>query len=285
MTIEEKYNLELRSGDLGTGHNPELAKFTTTIWAESVRMELMKIEASEVGGLLLRSIKWHAKRVIIYPYVLAACNGTAAPAILNPSSGLPIYSILHVSPSRYWEGSTCAKKVKDQGGVVGESHELLFHELVHAFRHVSRAQEDDDVQSSPLAGGLLGYRNSEEFIAVLVTNIYASANGKKGLRAGHRDHRVMPDELEGSFKFFQVSSRAFERVDAFCQSNKGFCRALAKIKAPFNPIRAIRTDRDKARRMSDSARARHRDVMGDLLVDVAHVLPLIGIKDLESLMK
>jgi hypothetical protein len=139
----------------------------------------------------------------------------------------------------------------------------LFHELVHALRLLSGTRLPGGGET--LSGGLLTHNSVEEFIAILVTNIYASRNHKTTLRGGH--YASVPDmteELEGSFKFFQIGAKAFTLVQDFCNANKDFCEKLSKIEANFNPIKAFYDDPQKARRFSESARAKERDDRGYL---------------------
>src|SRR5262249_53425930 len=141
-----------------------------------------------------------------------------------------------------------------QGGATSEPHETLFHELVHALRQVWRTRWTDAT-----FGGLTDQTDVEEFIAVLVTNIYASANGKKILRAAHVSHKPLDTSFADSFGVFQLSRMTVPLVEYFCTANKGFCDDLAKVDACFNPIRAFKQDPEKARRYAHNARARSRD--------------------------
>jgi len=137
---------------------------------------------------------------------------------------------------------------------------------VHAYRHVSESPV-----KLRLGGGLKGHTDFEEFIAVLVTNIYASCNGKKVLRRDHRQHKVLPDRFEDSFRFFELSRMAYPLVDEFCRTNPEFCLLLSTVKTPFNPIRAYYEDTNRARRFSDGARAAQRDD-GDVTVIVQRMM-------------
>jgi hypothetical protein len=208
------------------------------------------------------------------------CNAVTGDALANNAGDPRVGAIVRISPERWAEGAACAVRDKARGAVVAEAHEILFHELVHAFRYVSKAHADRPV---PLAGGLVRHSNPEEFIAVLVANIYASANGKRALRGAHHGHPALPSHLDSSFEFFRIGTQAFPVIEAFASSNKGFCRALAAVKAPFNPIRALFEDRERARRLSAGGMARGRDLRG-LVLDLVDQLPLVKISDFERLM-
>jgi hypothetical protein len=189
------------------------------------------------------------------------CNADTNLAPTTISGGRAFGSVLRISPERYADGTACTKRRKSKGGAVTEDHETLFHELVHALRQVTRTGG----KKAPLNGGLRDHDNFEEFIAVLVTNIYASANGKTGLRGGHRGYRPLPGALEDSFGFFEISTLSFPLIEHFCDVNESFCKPLSEVEATFNPIAAFYQDAAKARRLSEGAKAKERDAHGDAL--------------------
>ena len=65
--------------------------------------------------------------------------------------------------------------------------EALFHELVHAFRMAS-GKSTDATHAPFTRSGLSDCDNEEEFIAVLVTNIYISDPPNKPASTLRRDH-------------------------------------------------------------------------------------------------
>lgn len=136
---------------------------------------------------------------------------------------------------------------------------VLLHELVHAFRHVSKKFD----MMSKTHGGLSRYNAREEFNAVLVENIFQSEL-KGNIRQSHQGFHNLEKELEGSFEFFKVSTKAFDLIDKFCRENPGFTKALSRVKVPFNPIAAYYQKPGKARAMSMSEPAVRRDA-GDLI--------------------
>ena len=61
----------------------------------------------------------------------------------------------------------------------------MFHELIHAHRGALRLSLNP-ADGTPLGGGLLRYHSEEEFLAVVLTNIYISDDTNRhlsGLRA------------------------------------------------------------------------------------------------------
>jgi len=114
----------------------------------------------------------------------------------------------------------------------------------------------------PVRGGLASYDGTEEFIAVLTTNIYVSdpSNGSKtGLRRDHHGFTKLEEGLAGSFEFFRSSKNAFTLVDQFSPENPAFTKWISEVKAPFNPIAAYCSDKAKAQRRSNGAVALVRD--------------------------
>ena len=139
------------------------------------------------------------------------------------------------------------------GGYHIDSDEILFHELVHAFRQVSGKLNTQD-----LGKGLSFYGNNEEFNAVLVQGIYASER-KKPIRASHWHHFEMDKNLSTSMRFFQTGEETFKWVERFCQENPGFTRALAEFELPFNPINSYYYDREQVKNFGRSRVAKGRD--------------------------
>src|SRR5262245_35866323 len=173
---------------------------TSEQWKQNVEHLLFKIGINGIGLLLFRHIKQSGKWVRIEPYwskddpaFSAKCNAstTAIRTVVADdwygSKERWYYSHILFSPDRFGRESPCAEKRRKEGGATSDPHETLFHELVHGFRQVWRTRWT----GVKLGGGLADHTDVEEFIAVLVTNIYASCGGRKLLRAGHRGHKPL----------------------------------------------------------------------------------------------
>ena len=103
--------------------------------------------------------------------------------------------------------------------------EVLFHEMVHA----SRSLNDPMFDNTPLE--LMG--DMEEFLAVLVTNMFRTEVGAKKL---HRDYtyKLLVDQREA--ELFISSKRIY--IDALeGLLDDPLVVAMAKMKTPFNPFR------------------------------------------------
>jgi hypothetical protein len=166
----------------------------------------------------------------------------------------------------YKKGAYCQvthyrDETSDRGA---QPHEVLFHELVHAYRFVSGKHPAHNARAT---GGLWRYDDAEEFFAVLITNIYISdpsTPAKSGLRRDHHGHEPLEADLASSFGFFSSGAQAFEFIDRLCKDHKQFTSDLCKIKAPFNPLMAYYHDRERARKMSRGKTAATRDLIGRL---------------------
>jgi hypothetical protein len=243
-----------------------LAGAAAGVYEHKVREHLSWIDCTAVGRLLLNSIAWHARNtpanllgdgVPIRPYTGADCNaGINHTTLTQTGWSQPVVTY---SPDVFTVHGAChASLQKDETSRGLLPDEILFHELVHALRGTSAQY----MSLIPLSGGLKRYDTREEFIAVLVTNIYITDPTKKsktGLRRDHNQYTPLEKGLDTSFEFYRSARNAYAQVAQFCNENRGFTRAVAGIKTRFNPIAAYFQDREKAYQMSNSAIAYVRD--------------------------
>jgi len=101
--------------------------------------------------------------------------------------------------------------------------DMLLHELVHALRMVSGVD-------SPL-GVSGGYENQEEFLAVLVTNMYRSHRNKPLF-----DYLDNPIEA-GKFLDTNIRPSPRELIWSLANGHPRLFDALKSVRAPFNPIK------------------------------------------------
>jgi hypothetical protein len=232
---------------------------------------LIKIEATDVGRILLESIAYQIRHnpgnvlngiLEIRPYAEGDCNGSTAPDTTTKRGRL-IKPVVHFWPKAYAQGGACSKYLEDHkdetGGILPD--ETLFHEFVHAFRMASGA-----ATVAPLVkGGLLNYEDEEEFIAVLVTNIYLTDPSNKthsNLRRDHVSFKNLESDLAQSFTFFRSSVSTYRLVEKFCRENPAFTKNLAGVKASFNPIAAFYKDPMQAWIFANSEASESRDALG-----------------------
>ena len=139
---------------------------------------------------------------------------------------------------------------------------ILLHELIHALRITTGTLSLPDPVLDPVVDwrqvpgkswkiGELStqfkenWKNIEEFIAVLVVNIYRSEKGQ-GLRAsyaGASKRKVMAADEQRLF-----SSTYAQLIDAMIRDHGGFAQKLGQVRAPFNPVRDRLAARKQNRR-------------------------------------
>ncbi len=252
MSFEWDYMLDVRP----TWANKEQARN----WEDSVRRNLTWIAKTASGRIVLNSIAFYRKWVPIYPYdeKLGSCNAYVGPNSAPSRDGRGYGATVFFSPHKFHRSSPCHGGAGNDRGSLPD--EVLLHELVHAFRRVSGKRNRTET-----SGGLINYNSNEEFIAILITNIYVTDPTnriKTGLRRDHKGFASLEPELASSFEFFESSMSAFSEVQQLVADHPGLTRALAKVPATFNPITAFLHDRAKAQRHSLSARALIRDAAG-----------------------
>lgn len=252
MSIEWNYMIDLRPSWVNTAQAAN--------WEVAVRAEILKIAGSDAGKALLNSLKWHGKWIVITHYNPTAAdplNAYTFEKLGAARDGRAYGALIEFSPHIYYPRvrHIPASPNGDQ------PDEVLYHELVHAFRRSSSKR--NRVES---AGGLIDYDSNEEFYAILSTNIYISDLTNRRKTGLLRDHKIGANPLEAalarSFEFFRSSTNAFAMVDQFAKDNPGFSGAMAKVKAPFNPLAAYFADKLKAQKESQSATAMIRDLTG-----------------------
>jgi hypothetical protein len=232
---------------------------------------LIKIESTDVGRLLLQSIAYHVRDnpgnaahgiLEILPFADGECNASTFPNVTT-RAGRMIKPEVHFWPKAYTKGGACSHYLEDHkdqtGGIL--SDEALFHEFVHAFRMLSGKATIAPIRQ----GGLLNYQDEEEFIAILVTNIYIADPSNKShsnLRRNHVHHKALQSDLAESFTFFSSSVSTYRLVEKFCKENPAFTKNLAEVKAWFNPIAAYYKDPVQAWIYANSKASEGRDVLG-----------------------
>jgi hypothetical protein len=123
--------------------------------------------------------------------------------------------------------SSCA------GGVFGsQPDEVLVHEMVHGLRHMQGKR-------NPIPTKDPGYDNEEEFLAIVVTNVYMSANNKVKLRADHNGYLPLKAPLDTSAGFLADAEnlKLMNIYKLIWQPQFWFLAQVAAAK--FNPFREL----------------------------------------------
>ena len=229
--LEKKFGIEIHP----TWH--DTADSSPEVFVADVRSELARILRSQAGEAIANSLQFHRKTILLMPYEGQDCGAQTDSVSANNRQTVVLYT------ARLLRASPCSNKKKG-GNNATLPHEILFHELVHALRRVSHNNHPRKV-----TGNLMGYTDTEEFLSILVTNIFiadASNPHKSGLRGNHEAHQSLDRDLADSFRFFRIGMQAFHIIESFCDENRGFAGLLARIRAPFNPVAAFFRDRRKA---------------------------------------
>jgi hypothetical protein len=151
----------------------------------------------------------------------AAFSGTGQ--LIGRGTGLGSHSIISYSPMSHYH-PRCSR-----GGPGTLASEVLLHELVHSIRHMAgRFVLPENVPGAPLMG------NTEEFVAVLVTNIYRSEMGLPGLRSDHAAGLLAAPLTDPAV----FRARFRQQIANFQIENRRFVELLRTVRCPFNPLRA-----------------------------------------------
>lgn len=233
-------------------------------YESDVETQLKAILSNRVGKLLLELIDDDPKFIRIVPYTGGDCNASARPAkpadAAPPRPGGKLYAgnpdgvyidanrktvvttrddlatytgtgkgsdtTVRYSPGTY-ANSACS------GGKYGsQPDEALFHELVHGYRHLRGIHNP-----IPTTDKLYGYWNEEEWLAILIANIYISVkNGhNKNLRKDHASHEELKAPLNTSDGFLRDYSQ-LRLVEKYVGQELQWFEKLKRIMAPYNPI-------------------------------------------------
>lgn len=265
MFIEEQFGIFLVPTPYQTKVHPmPPVPPADMLWLDAVRRDIVTINKSKVGNALLRSIKWHGIVITIHPMKPGECGDGTWPIENDIGSGDPNLIIttgpnIWFSPQNHDLNHKCEAKYQVFGQLRIESHEVLLHELVHAFRMTS-----SKLNTAGVRKGFAFYNTNEEIYAVTVQGIYASEIGR-AIRSSHTGHHKMDSNLDSSFEFFQTGSESFEYIKKFCLDNPGFTRMVSEVRTKFNPIRAYYHDPARAMRLSLGPVAKSRDTVQPVL--------------------
>lgn len=233
--IEQQFGIEI----LPTWHDRPTGD--AHAYTRDVRAELAKILQSRTGKYLAAALLFQKTQstkppILVMPYEGNDCNAEEDSVTRGSAQSVVLFS-----------PATRASRCSD-GKAATLPHEILFHELVHSLRRVSGHLHRHSVISK-----LQPYTNTEEFLAILVTNIFISDvtnHHKTALRANHESHTALDPEIADSFRYFSLGTRAFNVIANFCSDNRGFTRMLATVPARFNPIAAYYSNPHKAFEMA-----------------------------------
>jgi hypothetical protein len=178
---------------------------------------LHSLDAIQTGHAVLNGFRFYRKPVLIYPY-----DGALGPCTASAQGDWGMFAA-RVSFTPYLHRRHCQCVTGPSGYYApGDSpHESLVHELTHAVRAVAGT-----LSSIPA--------DDEEEIAMLVANIFSSETNRP-LRARYQDNTAVPGDPRAYATEYQDEND--ELIETFHKQHKDFTRWLARVKAPFNPLR------------------------------------------------
>jgi len=229
---------------------------------------LSKLRWSFVGWALVNDIFRNKKKTMLIipwnelPYLDSAThnwkgfNATAGSTVLPKLTDGPVdmdqvkaaaanaknHTLVRYNPGM-WTGDQVAAvgfiaKAADFKVAPGvQKDEILLHEMVHGLRQMRGTTDFHQPKDLP------HYDTVEEFMAIVVSNVYRSEMKRPGLRQDHWGFRALPAELEDPQKFLDAPGSGGEsnrsRMQQFKNENPDFCRDLKRSPAAFNPFKLI----------------------------------------------
>lgn len=227
---------------------------------------------SSTGAILLRFIAATGKHLLIVPYKPekgGVCNANSSPVAGSNlvTKALSYYVFGHASKAsakgkpvsydkkgkpgsesgsgeganstiRFTPSSWGATGVCSPGMPGATAVGVLFHEMVHSYRHMSGKR-----WVLPSKGANVLYGDLEEFMAIVVSNVFAADPTTKivtrTLRHHHQGFVPLPQKQHTSAGFVSVKENR-ESLDILRRQEPDLCKALAGVNAPFNPFAALR---------------------------------------------
>jgi hypothetical protein len=233
MSFGDQFHIEIRKPQ-----DPWNTTVNSDQWFKTTEDALRKIQGTTTGKALLQAVLDSSFWIAMEPLNFDVCNAHGA-GRLEIQKTRTFKGAVKFDPKVFEEGSHCFKsrlgKKEKRGGLADE---VLFHELIHALRGGLEVNSD----KMPVSGGLWRYSNTEEFYAVVITNIYISDEsnkGSSGLRAGHRGKLPLEQYFSRSLCFFASSTQILPLLKKFENDHPVLFNSLSKVKARFNPIGAM----------------------------------------------
>jgi hypothetical protein len=236
-------------------------------YQQEIKDLLRQLAGNPVGRVILAAIEDRSdglfgKNMTIAPYTgeiaenNGKCNAFTVPASQPDSApeGLPVFPGNHDQPGKgrtsigtgtglgsdtkvhftagMWGPCGCGR-----GVYAGLSDEVLLHELVHGLRDMQGM-----AYRTPTKDSLAGYKTEEEFLAIVITNVYISAKPSTQLRAAFDASIQLKAPLNTSAGFLTDRGHyaLMRRFHAVWQPT---FQELGRVGTPefpvFNPFREI----------------------------------------------
>jgi hypothetical protein len=225
-------------------------------YEEQINDNLAKIGGFDVGRAVFAEIRRSRKQGTFRPFIpkdKVNADVRADDWVAANERGMPVYwdkgvidgsgtgkgsdVTIDYSPDLFGVFNNAPRHVKTLSGPASRSDEVLLHELVHASRQMNGCFYD-----MPVSGD---YDDEEEYLAVVIANIYLSNKTQTVFRKNHHGHHILPnpDDFLDSTACNLTPRVLLERL----RLNQGtLYQALAAIpeaSTPFNPVRWYEDER------------------------------------------
>jgi hypothetical protein len=115
--------------------------------------------------------------------------------------------------------------------------EILLHEMVHGMRQMAGTSRCAATPDNP------GLDTVEEFMAIVISNMYRSEMGLTDLRADHRGFVALSPDLTNPQAFIDKdkdkATSNYRRLMQLKTEHPELCNNLKKVPAAFNPFKLI----------------------------------------------
>ena len=239
-------------GDPYKNDPAKLMDFENTVANTIIRGD---IALTKSGAMVLRRIGRSHGDVEIYPRYESGLNAEATFKLKNVNGrvvGYDITKIIVWYTPQQWKIAPAQSRLTIptdlrafQPAMLRD--EVLFHELVHSGRlldgfwpqKAEKLKPDPDHVTMYANEESAAYEDIEEFVTILVTNIYLSEKGQKVFRASHggAGYPFILDRAQSSSDGFLAKPSNLGLVKMFCQTDP-IAPVLATIDTPFNPVKA-----------------------------------------------
>jgi hypothetical protein len=143
-------------------------------------------------------------------------------------TGVGSNSVIEFSPDTFGAG----EKTCYHGQYGSLPDEVLFHEMVHGLRNMQGLRNPWPTEDR-------GYRNEEEFLAIVATNVYISSKGSTQLRRDGDGHSPLEAPLDTSAGFLSdLRNLKILKIHQLIWSPT-FADLAHVVTAKFNPFREL----------------------------------------------
>jgi hypothetical protein len=227
-------------------------RFQRNKHVDDVMEQLGNIRGQRSGRALFDEIDSLGRKLYIYPFWKFANwpkknpmfrplgDNSTAKKIGNRDEKGRADAAIEYSASMWGESKVDPKTNLPTGtsgvtGAASEADDVLFHEMVHASREMRGASE-------PAQAVNQDYDDKEEFLSIVLCNVFLAEKGKHKLRANHHSHAELADPARFLANAQRVTPSPRQLLEQFFTEQQEFFKALAGISeqdAWWNPIRDL----------------------------------------------